>query len=88
MKYFNIFYNIPQMGCHLDKMEAALCNATWPGQTTPGVSPMSCPLSNPQWHLKDPLSPFLSHLHHATHTNKDLRVFMAQRRETFRSLHL
>jgi hypothetical protein len=85
-----VFYFLvsPRMGCHLDMMDAAPYKATWPGYTTPGVSPASRPPSNPHWHLKDPSSPFLSHSHHAAHTNKDLRVFMAQRSETSRSPQL
>jgi hypothetical protein len=46
------------------------------------------PSSSLHWHLKGPPPPFLSHSHHAAHTNRDLCVFMAQRSETSRSPQL
>jgi hypothetical protein len=76
------------MGCQHDMMDATQFRATWPSHMTTGGSLTSRPPSQPHWHANDPPSPFLPHSNHATHTNQNLQVFMAQRDETSRSPQL
>jgi hypothetical protein len=52
------------------------------------VCPVSRPFSSHLWHLKGPPPSSFSHSHPAAHTNRNLRVFMAQCREASRSPQL
>jgi len=69
--------NGPRMGCPHEMMSATQSRATRLGHMETGGSLTSRPPSHPRWHANDLLSPFLPYTNHASHTIKNLQVFMA-----------